>query len=155
MSDSPDRPPLLADIVTALAELGTERTERGMVSGRRASTIAARQAPANLDVLVLRDPRTGALATLLHWGGRVRQERPVVDGRRRSVGTEIGILAEHWEWALEQSWGPQMVQDLNALWDLIHVARYGVPVRPCPVCGEPVRVDRFVIEHRACLDSQP
>lgn len=155
MSGFADHPPLLAGILDGLAELQVERGERGLVDGRRTSTIASRRAPADMDVLVLRDPRTGVLALLLHWAGRVRWEQGIPAGKRRTVGSEARVLADHWEWAATQPWGAQMVAQLESLADLVHEARYGAPVRPCPVCGEPVRLDRFVREHRACLDIQP
>jgi hypothetical protein len=47
-----------------------------------------------------------------------------------------------------------MLEELLSLRDMLHQVRYGVPLRLCPVCGEPVRIDRFVVEHRACIDKK-
>lgn len=123
-----------------------------MVEGRRTSTPVSRRAPADLDVLVLTDPRTGVLAVLSFWAGRVRWGKGIVRPERRTIDTEAGLLSDHWSWALWQPWGPRMVEELEVLASKLHEHRYGVPVRPCPVCGEPVRLDRFVTEHRICLD---
>jgi hypothetical protein len=144
---------LLGYIADGLGELDPVRGERGMVDGRRTSTPVSRRAPVDLDVLGLLDRRTGALATLMHWAGRVRREQRLPRIPAHTVTTESALLTEHWSWAVSQTWGPQMVAELTALADTIHEVRYGVPVRPCPVCHEPVRVDRFTIEHRACLNS--
>jgi hypothetical protein len=104
-------------------------------------------------VLVLTDRRTGALAVLTHWAGRIRHEHPnhPAHPRMKSVRTEAGLLGVYWRWALQQPWAGDMLAELNDLADTIHEARFGVVVRPCPVCREPVRVDRIVAEHRACL----
>lgn len=123
-----------------------------MVSGRRTSSPLSRRAPADLDVLVLTDPRTGVLSILMHWAGRIRQTRGIVGGKLRSRASEAALIREHWDWAMRQSWGGQMYDELMALASRLHEVRYGVPVRPCPVCGEQVRVDRFVTEHRECID---
>lgn len=146
---------ILADIVTGAAELDPQRRERGMSDGRWTSTPASRRAPVNLDVLVLTDRRTGVLAVLMHWAGRIRHEHPSHPPRpaQHSVRTEAGVLGVYWRWALEQPWAPDMLAELTELADTIHEVRFGVPVRPCPVCREPVRVDRFATEHRACLEQ--
>lgn len=143
----------LPDILADAALLEPQRGERGMTHGRRTSTPVSRRAPADLDVLVLTDPRTGVLATLMHWAGRVRHELKLQHPPMRSIATETQTLTDHWTWALEQRWGSRMGVELDALADRLHEVRFGVPVRPCPVCSEPVRVDRFVTEHRVCLDA--
>jgi hypothetical protein len=142
---------LLTDIADEAHGLDPQRGERGHRSGRYSSTIASRQAPANLDAIVLTDPRTGVLATASHWAGRIRWHHRLLPEARRSVTTELALISEHWDWALQQSWGPQMVDELTSLRDALYYVRHGVPLRMCPVCGEPVRVDRFVREHRACI----
>lgn len=146
MSSSP-----LADILDGMAGLDVHRGERGMVSGRRTSTPLSRRAPADLDAIVLTDPRSGALATLMHWAGRIRHELKMSRVAQHTLQTEAEVIAGAWSWALVQPWGAQMAEELVALADRLHEVRYGVPVRPCPVCELPVRVDRFAIEHRACL----
>lgn len=123
-----------------------------MVEGRRTSTPLNRRSPADLDLVVLTDPRTGVLAVLSHWAGRIRHGKRVANGHLHSRAVEAALIREHWDWAMRQPWGGQMYSELMALADRLHQHRYGAPVRPCPVCGEPVRVDRFVTEHRACID---
>lgn len=142
----------LADILADAGHLDPRRGERGMVEGRRTSTPMSRRAPVDLDLIVLTDPRTGVLAVLSHWAGRIRWGKGIEGSKFRSTGIEAGIIREHWDWAMRQSWGGQMHAELLVLADRLHQHRYGVPVRPCPVCGEQVRVDRFVTEHRACID---
>jgi hypothetical protein len=146
---------LLSDIADEAHGLGPERGERGPSNGRYSSTLASRQAPANLDAIVLRDPRTGVLAVTSHWAGRIRWHRGLDRAQSRSVTTETALIAEHWDWACEQPWGPQMVTELTELRDALYHARHGVHLRMCPVCGEPVRVDRFVSEHRDCIGQVP
>lgn len=123
-----------------------------MVSGKRTSTPLSRRAPADLDVLVLTDPRSGALATLMHWANRIRHERRLPRVPRHTLQSEAAVIEAAWSWALLQPWGPRMAEELVALADRLHEVRFGVPVKPCPVCGLPVRVDRFAAEHRACLE---
>lgn len=146
---------LVSYITDNLPALDPVRLERGMVDGRRESTPVSRRAPVNLDVLGLLDRRTGGLATLMFWAHRVRYELRLPRVPGHTLSTESAVLTEYWRWALAQPWGPRMVAELTALADTVHEVRYGVPVRPCPVCSEPVRVDRFTIEHRACLTDQP
>ena len=143
----------LSDILDGMAGLEAFRGERGMVAGRRTSTPLSRRAPADLDVLVLTDPRSGALATLMHWAGRIRHERKLPRVAQHTLRSEAEVIAAEWNWALVQPWGPQMAEELVELANRLHQVRFGVPVRPCPVCGEPVRVDRFAIEHRVCIDT--
>jgi hypothetical protein len=145
---------LLRDIADEAHGLDPLRRERGTSVGRWSSTIAARQAPVNLDAIVLRDPRTGVLAVVSHWAGRIRWHYRLPPVPRRSVTTEIQVLAEYWDWALRQPWGGRMLDELLSLREMLHQVRYGVPLRLCPVCGEPVRIDRFVVEHRACIDKK-
>lgn len=145
---------LLDDIVSGMSGLDPQRGERGMVEGRRTSTPVSRRAPADLDVLVLTDPRSGALATLMHWAGRIRFEH--LGGARitrHTLHTESWCIGANWSWAVAQPWGAQMVAELEELRNRLHAVRYGVPLRPCPVCRLPVRLDRFAIEHRACVDT--
>lgn len=144
---------LLGDILAGMAGLDTRRGERGMVEGRRTSTPLSRRAPIDLDVVSLTDPRSGALATLMLWAGRIRHGRNLPRIPRHTLQSEAECIGENWSWALLQPWGPEMAEQLVALADRLHEVRYGVPVRPCPVCGLPVRVDRFAVEHRACLDT--
>jgi hypothetical protein len=143
----------LSDIAEGMAQLDPVLGERGATTGRWTSTPISRRSPVNLDVLVLTDRRTGALAVLTHWAGRIRHEHPHHPSppRQKSVRTEAGLLGVYWCWALEQPWAPDMLGELNELADTIHEVRHGVKVRPCPVCGLPVRVDRIVAEHRSCL----
>lgn len=143
----------LIDILDGMAGLDVHRGERGMVSGKRTSTPLSRRAPADLDVLVLTDPRSGALATLMHWAGRIRHGRKLPRVAQHTLQSEANVIGANWPWALVQPWGPQMAEELVALANRLHEVRYGVPVRPCPVCSLPVRVDRFAAEHRACLDA--
>lgn len=145
---------LLGDILADSAGLTPQRGERGMVEGRRTSTPLSRRAPADLDVLVLTDPRTGVLAVLSYWANRIRWGKGIADGRGRSITTESALITRHWDWAMRQSWAGDMLVELEALASKLHEHRYGVAVRPCPVCGEPVRLDRFVTEHRGCLDTR-
>ena len=142
---------LLADIVTGIAALDPERRERGMTLGRWSSTPLSRRSPVNLDVLVLTDRRTGVLAVLTHWAGRIRHAQKLPHPSSKSVRSEAAVIGVYWRWALAQTWGGDMLDELRALSGAIHEVRYGVPVRPCPVCREPVRLDRFVAEHRTCL----
>lgn len=142
----------LRDILDGMAGLD-RRGERGMVAGKRTSTPLSRRAPTDLDVLVLTDPRSGALATLMHWAGRIRHERKLPRIPRHTLVSEAETIGENWSWALQQPWGPRMADELLSLADRLHQVRYGVPVRPCPVCKLPVRVDRFAIEHRECIDT--
>lgn len=143
---------LLDDILTDSAQLDPRRGERGMVEGRRTSAPLSRRAPADLDVLVLTDPRTGVLAVLMHWAGRIRWEKKMASPPQRSRLTESTTIRRYWDWSMRQPWGGEMFDQLAALAGQLHEYRYGTPVRPCPVCGEPVRLDRFVTEHRECLD---
>lgn len=140
-------------IADGMESLDPRRRERGMIEGRWTSTPASRRSPVNLDVLVLTDRRTGALAVLTHWAGRIRHEHPAhpPHPRQKSVRTEAGLLGVYWRWALQQPWAADMLRELTELADIIHEVRHGVPVRPCPVCKLPVRVDRIVAEHRECL----
>jgi hypothetical protein len=55
---------------------------------------------------------------------------------------------------MRQPWGGRMYAELETLASRLHEHRYGVPLRPCPVCGELVRLDRFVTEHRECIDTR-
>lgn len=142
---------LLTDIVAGVPYLDPRRGERGQVHGRRTSSPVSHRAPADLDVLVLTDPRTGLLAVLMHWAGRIRHERPVAGDSMRSVISEANLIAGHWDWAMRQPWAGAMLAELEALADRVHEVRYGVSVRPCPVCGEPVRLDRFSVDHRDCI----
>ena len=141
----------LSYIVEGFDHLDPRNRERGG-NGRSTAPLSWRE-PADLDVLVLTDPRTGVLAVLMHWAGRIRHGLRLEHVAQRSVSTEAALIEQHWAWALTQPWAPQMGAELAALADRIHEIRHGVPVRPCPVCGEPVRVDRFTTEHRNCLDS--
>jgi hypothetical protein len=147
----------VTDLVTYISEgmdgLDPVRRERGSTVGRWSSTPISRRSPVNLDVLVLTDRRTGALAVLTHWAGRIRHEHPnrPPHPRLKSVRTEAGLLGVYWRWALDQPWAADMLTELTELADTIHEVRFGVVVRPCPACGLPVRVDRIVAEHRACL----
>lgn len=152
MSTSSDD--LLAGILDGMAGLDSHRGERGMVEGRRTSTPLSRRAPADLDALDLTDPRSGALAKLMHWAARIRFERRLPRVQRHTLQSEAFCIGANWSWALEQPWGSRMIAELAALESRLHQVRYGVPVRPCPVCGEPVRVDRFAVEHRACLETR-
>lgn len=145
---------LLADILTDSAHLDPRRGERGPVEGRRTSTPLSRRAPADLDVLVFTDPRTGVLAVLMHWAGRIRWEHGMYGGKLRSRATEAAIISRYWDWAMRQPWGGQMHAELSSLADRLHEHRFGTPVRPCPVCDLPVRLDRFVTEHRECIDVE-
>lgn len=145
---------LLRDILAGMAGLDPRRGERGMVEGKRTSSPLSRRAPADLDVLVLTDPRSGALATLMHWANRIRHARNLPRPAGHTLQTESEVIEASWSWALVQPWGPRMAEELVALADRLHEVRYGVPVRPCPVCSEPVRVDRFAVEHRACIDTR-
>lgn len=134
-----------------MAGLDPERGERGMVDGRRTSTPVSRRAPVDLDALVLQDPRSGTLAVLREWGARIRWEQRIAGGKVRTMGMEASLIAEHWEWAVRQPWGPQMVAQLGALADRLYEVRHGVKLRACPVCGGLVRLDRIVSEHRDCI----
>ena len=140
-------------ISQGMADLDPVHRERGTVQGRWTSTPISRRSPVNLDVLVLTDRRTGALAVLTHWAGRIRHEHPSHPATpvQKSVRSEAGLLGVFWRWALAQPWAGEMLAELNALADTIHEVRHGVKVRPCPHCGEPVRVDRIVAEHGGCL----
>jgi hypothetical protein len=124
-----------------------------MVEGRRTSSPLSRRAPADLDVLVLTDPRTGVLAVLSHWAGRIRWGRGIEGGKFRTRAVEAALIRDNWDWAMRQPWGGKMYVELEALASRLHEHRYGVPLRPCPVCGELVRLDRFVTEHRECIDT--
>jgi hypothetical protein len=146
-------PEVVTDIVAGLDALDPRRRERGLSDGRWTSTPASRRAPVNLDVLVLTDRRTGVLAVLMHWAGRIRHAQRLPHPRTKSVRSEAAVLGVYWRWALEQPWGPDMLDELAVLSGAIHVVRFGVPVRPCPVCREPVRLDRFVAEHRSCIET--
>lgn len=145
---------LLDAILDGMAGLDPRRGERGMVDGRRTSTPLSRRAPVDLDAVGLTDPRSGALAVLMFWAGRIRHGRKLSRVQRHTLQTEAFCISANWLWAVSQSWGEQMIAELAALESRLHQVRYGVPVRPCPVCGEPVRVDRFAIEHRVCLDTR-
>jgi hypothetical protein len=148
-------PGLLTDIVTDAAGLDPRLGERGMVEGRRSSSPVSRRAPVDLDVLGLTDHRTGVLSVLMFWAGRIRWELKLPRPRLHSMATEVEVLTDHWAWALEESWGPQMATELTSLRDAVYEARHGVKIRPCPVCSEPVRVDRFVAEHAECIRTGP
>ena len=145
---------LLRDILVDSDHLDPRRGERGMTHGRRTSTPLSRRAPVDLDVLVLTDPRTGVLAVLTFWASRIRWAKKMQPPQRRTASSEGDLLRRYWDWAMRQPWGGQMHQELEEMAGRLHEHRYGVPVRPCPVCREPVRVDRFVTEHRECLDTR-
>lgn len=146
---------LLADITDGFESLDPRRRERGLTDSRWSSTPVNRRAPVNLDVLVLTDRRTGVLAVLMHWASRIRFEHPDKPPHppQRSVRTEATLLGLYWRWALDQPWGDDMVAELTELSGVLHEVRFGVPIRPCPVCREPVRLDRFVAEHRSCIET--
>jgi hypothetical protein len=150
MTAQADLPAYIAD---GMAGLDPVRRERGYTTGRWSSTPISRRSLVNLDVLVLTDKRTGALAVLTHWAGRIRHEHPShpPHPRQKSVRTEAGLLGVYWRWALQQPWAVDMLDELTELADTIHEVRYGVAVRPCPKCRLPVRVDRLVAEHGECL----
>ena len=143
---------LLGDILADMAGIAP-RGERGMVAGRRTSTPLSRRSPTDLDVLVLTDPRSGALATLMFWAGRIRHERNLPRPSGHTLQSEAEVIEASWAWALVQPWGPRMAEELVELAQRLYEVRFGVPVKPCPVCGLPVRVDRFATEHRACIDT--
>lgn len=144
-------PVVLDDIVAGFSELDPRRGERGMVAGKRTSTPLSRRSIVNLDVLSLTDRRTGALAVLMFWAGRVRRDFGIPRIAEHTVATEAYLLGLWWEQALTRPWGPDMAAEVAALADSVHEARYGVKVRPCPACGEPVRVDRLLAEHGECV----
>lgn len=159
---------LLREIAAGTARLDPRHPENGMVSGRRGSTPAHRQAPVNLNALSLTDRRTGVVAILSRWANRIRSERhlPVPSGRvvevqgqrwvvvePATIEGETAVLAEHWSWALQQPWGPEMVARLEELRDQLANGGRQVKVRVCPVCSLPVRLDRLVADHRECLMS--
>jgi hypothetical protein len=159
---------LLADITLGTAALSSHRGERGVVDGRRTSTPLSRRSPADLDAIVLRDRRTGVVAVLGRWADRVRVERPVREPRHRvvvlggqrwivqeprTIESESQVLAFHWAWAERQPWGPDMVAELETLREQLANGGRPVKIRPCPVCNLPVRVDRFVVEHRECIET--
>lgn len=142
---------LLADIAADSRFLDPRRGERGMVHGRRSSTPVSRRAPADLDALVLTDPRTGVLATLMHWANRVRYELRLPRPAGHTIRTEVEVLSDHWAWATAEL--PGLEESLASLRDVLYEFRHGAKLRRCPVCGEPVRIDRFSIEHRTCIDQ--
>ena len=157
---------LLAEIAAGAARLDPRHPENGITSGRRGSTPAHGRTPVNLHAIALTDRRTGVVAVLNRWAQRVRVERDLparashaVDrnGRRwivetpPTLQTESAVLAEHWEWAVAQPWGKEMVAALEELREQLDHGGRPVKVRICPVCGRPVRLDRLVAEHRACL----
>lgn len=142
---------VLADIVAGMGELDPQRRERGMSEGRWSSTPVSRRSPVNLDVLSLTDRRTGALATLMYWAGRLRRDFDIPRIPAHTIRSEALILSMWWDQAVRRPWGPQMVTEITALADTVHEVRFGVPVRPCPACGEPVRVDRVASEHGDCV----
>lgn len=145
---------------------GAQRGERGMVHGRRTSTPLDRRAPADLDAIVLTDRRTGVAAVLAQWADRIRREKPVPGPPKRAirrdhriyvieqaptVDSEMAVLREHWDWALAQPWGKDMLSALEELSDQLAHGGRRVPLRHCPVCNGLVRLDRIVTEHRSCL----
>lgn len=150
-------PTVVADILAGAASLeglDPQRRERGLNGGRWTSTPISRRSPVNLDVLVLTDRRTGVLAVLMHWAGRIRYEQRLPRPKTRSVRSEAAVLGVYWRWAMSQPWGGEMLDELTTLSGALHEVRFGVPVRPCPVCHEPVRMDRFAAEHRACIGTR-
>lgn len=143
---------LITDLFEDSQGLDVVRRERG--ANRSVSSIASQRSPANLDAIALTDPRTGVLAVASHWAGRIRWHHRLLPEPRRSVTTELTLIAEHWDWAVGQPWGEKMVEELTSLRDALYHARHGVHLRRCPVCDEPVRVDRFVREHGACINEK-
>lgn len=71
--------------------------------------------------------------------------------RSETVEELTGVLVKHWPWASQQPWFGRMEADLLELLEQIEQARLMAPIRVCPVCGIPVRVDRYIAEHRACI----
>jgi hypothetical protein len=104
---------------------------------------------------------------LNRWAERIRkdrllplQPRQIVSTRGRlwmalppvTIDTELAVLDEHWQWAVGQPWGEQMVAELETLRNQI-LSAAGIPVHvvECPVCGVLTRLDEFVAIHRDCL----
>jgi hypothetical protein len=159
---------LLDAIASGTARLDPQR--RVQATGSRGGSMpASRRSIANDDVLVLTDRRTGVVAVLNRWAEKIRQGLPlplqprqIVSTRGRlwmalppvTIETELAVLDEHWQWAVQQPWGEKMVSDLEALRDAI-LSATGMTVRliECPVCGMPSRIDEFVANHRDCLSQ--
>lgn len=137
--------PLLGEIASLTAQLDARRGERGMVEGKRTSTPVSRRAPVDLDVL---DAQAQSRQVLHRWAMRIQAEHVP----RSPWRPPARVLREHWDWAVEQPWGPAMVADLEVLRDRLANGGRTVRLIPCPVCRLPVRVDTFAADHRECID---
>jgi hypothetical protein len=134
-------------------------------TGARGGTLASHRAPARIDVLVLRDPRSrercaedadgnhgrGVLEILHSWARVVREERALVDPGPVTVGSERALLVAHLLWTVQQPWCDELYADVRAAWTLLRAAhglrapkpaaRCWVPQATGGLCGGPVWSD--------------
>lgn len=148
---------LYATLDTTPSTTATWRTSGG--------TLASERAPARVDVLVLRDPRSrerdpsdpdgnhgrGVLEVLHAWARLVREERDLTPpAGPATVASERAVLATHLDWALAQDWCDELHADLRAIHGQL-TAAHGIararPVGRCPTlidtgeCGGPLWAD--------------
>jgi hypothetical protein len=140
----------LLDEIAALTAQPAERGERGMVDGRRTSTPVSRQAPADLDKI---DADLHARAIMRKWAAQIIEVRGY--SRTFHWAEPVKMIQHHWQWAVAQPWGPAMVAELEQVRENLANGGRSIPVVPCPVCNELVRIDEIVTEHRACIETAP
>ena len=140
-----------------LAELGTlydALDARPSMQGREPDTggtgaLASQQAPARLDVIALRDPRTrvdqpdpaidGVLPVLVWWANAVRQQRWFsLHGTTPTVASERRTLAINLDWILEQPAAGQFHDAIRRLWTRLRAANGHTPDRPVVRCRRDV-----------------
>jgi hypothetical protein len=114
--------------------------------GARSGTLASHRAPARLDVLTLRDPRTlpdtdgtlGVLNTLMNWTARIRQDRDLRWPRRATITSERQCLHAHLDWAARQPWIGTMNDQLRNLLAQLQRANGTAPEPPAGRCYLPI-----------------
>lgn len=110
-------------------------------------------APANLEVLSLRDPRSAparingdqsqpipsVVATIAGWVMVVAEERPITVTLPANVYGQIGLLVRHGDWIAGQDWVDAFISEMD---DLRKALRHTVRDREyravgrCPVIGD-------------------
>jgi hypothetical protein len=140
----------LADIYGLYAAL--DAVPGGGVTDGRTAGLASHKAPARLDVLVLRDGRSGdpvegdpdgnrgvsVLALLRRWADTIRDERGLEPPRKLNVDSERRLLAAHLDWALTRPWAGGLYGDVRRVWSALKAAHGEPPPKPAATCWVPL-----------------
>jgi hypothetical protein len=111
-------------------------------SGTRGGTLASHRAPARLDVLVLRDPRTaadehgtlGVLGVLTGWARIIREDRDLSWPSRVSVASERRLISDHLDWIARQPWLDEFEDEIRRLHRQLQQANGTAPEPPLGRC---------------------